>query len=218
MRVLDAALSRSECLPTHKPARIARSLFGSLACASLLLFSACAGPQAVRGDEVAGLDDQAMSTGLDRRDLQKMLHENLQALQNSGVVRRWEKEARPTVAVLPLRNETSEHVDSALQALISDIETRLINGGHVRVVSVERQSELMDEIRRQYSDAYDPAQIARWGNQVGARYFVTGKVFSTDERHDDERRVQYFLFLQVLDVETGEILFQNKTAVTKALI
>ena len=44
------------------------------------------GPKAVRGEEVAGLDDQAMSTGLDRRDLQKMLHDNMQALQSSPVL------------------------------------------------------------------------------------------------------------------------------------
>jgi PBP1b-binding outer membrane lipoprotein LpoB len=40
-------------------------------------------------------------------------------------------------------------------------------------------------------------------------------VFSTDERLDGERRVQYHMFMQVLAVETGEILFQNKTSVTK---
>ena len=53
---------------------------------------------------------------------------------------------------------------------------------------------------------------------VGAQYLVTGKVFSSDERFEGERRVQYSLFLQVLDVETGDILFQNKTTVTKALV
>ena len=35
---------------------------------------------------------------------------------------------------------------------------------------------------------------------------------------DDERRVQYTLFMQVLNSETGEILFQNKASVTKALV
>ena len=180
--------------------------------------AACGGPQPVRGEDVEGLDDQAMSTGLDRRDLQKMLHENMKALQSSAVIQRWRGESRPTVTVLPLRNETSEHVDSALQALISDIETTLVNAGHVRIVSLERQPQLVEEVRRQYSDAFDPSQIARWGKQIGARYFVTGKVFSSDERHEDERRVQYFMFLQVLDAETGEVLFQNKTSVTKALV
>ncbi len=47
---------------------------------------------------------------------------------------------------------------------------------------------------------------------------MTGKVFNTDERQAGERRVQYFMFIQCLNVETGEILFQHKTAVTKAII
>ena len=179
---------------------------------------ACGGPKPVRGEDVEGLDDEAMSTGLDRRDLQRMLHENMKALQAAPVIQRWQSENRPSVAVLPLRNETSEHVDSALDALLSDIETTLVNAGGVRVVSLEQQPKLMEEVRRQYSDGFDPAQISRWGKQVGARYLVTGKVFSADERNEDERRVQYFMFLQVLDSETSDILFQNKTSVTKALV
>jgi len=178
----------------------------------------CGGAQPVRGEEVEGLDDEAFGTGLDRRDLQKMLSENMEALQKSAVIKRWESEQKPTLSVLPIRNETSEHVDSALQALISDIETTLTNAGHVRVISVQDQPELIEEVRRQYSDGFDRSQVARWGRQVGARYFVTGKVFSTDERHEGERRVQYYLFIKVLDAETSELLFQYKTSVTKALV
>jgi uncharacterized protein (TIGR02722 family) len=176
------------------------------------------GPKAVRGDEVAGLDDEALSTGLDRHDLQKMLRENMEALEKSAVVTRWQGENRPPLAVLRIKNETSEHVDSALQSLISDIETILVNAGHVRVISQDDQPELIAEIRRQQSDAFDQAQIAKLGAQVGARYFVTGRVYSVDERGEDQRRVQYFLFMRVLDAQTGDILWQNKTSVTKALV
>lgn len=179
---------------------------------------ACGGPRAVRGEEVEGLDDQAMSTGLDKRDLDKMLHENMKALQASALIQRWQSEERPAVAVLPLRNETTEHIDSALDALLSDIETTLVNAGHVSVVNMQAQPGLIEQIRQQYSEAYDQSRIAAWGKQVGARYIVTGKVFNTDERQDGERRVQYFMFIQCLNVETGEILFQHKTAVTKAII
>ncbi len=179
---------------------------------------ACGGPRAVRGEEVEGLDDQAMSTGLDKRDLDKMLHDNMKALQASAVIQRWQNEERPAVSVLPLHNETTEHIDSALDALLSDIETTLVNAGHVRVISLQNQPDMIEQIRKQYSEAYDQQHIAAWGKQVGARYIVTGKVYNTDERQDDERRVQYFMFIQVLDVETGEILFQQKTSVTKAII
>ncbi|MEP7053600.1 MAG: penicillin-binding protein activator LpoB [Pseudomonadota bacterium] len=178
----------------------------------------CGGPKAVRGEDVAGLDDQAMSTGLDRRDLQKMLHENMQALQTSPLITRWQGEKEPTVSVLPLRNETTEHIDSQLDSLISDIETTLVNAGHVKVISLESQPQLMEQVRRQYQDGFDQSKIAAWGKQIGTRYVVTGKVFSSDERQDKERRVQYFMFIQVLEVETSAILFQYKTSVTKALL
>lgn len=192
--------------------------FGAVTVAAIALCAVGCGPKAVRGDEVAGLDDQAMSTGLDRRDLQKLLQENMKALETAPVLKRWEGEQNPGVAVLPLRNETTEHVESALDALISDIETTLVNAGHVRVISMEQQGNLIAQIRQQYSGAFDPSQISTWGKQIGARYIVTGKVFTSDERQDGERRVQYFMFIQVLEVETGQILFQHKSAVTKAII
>jgi uncharacterized protein (TIGR02722 family) len=172
----------------------------------------------VRGTDEPGLDYAAMSTGLDKRDLQRMMNENMEAMRKSAVVQRWMQEDRPPVAVLPLQNETSEHIDSALNALISDIETELINWGAVRVISLQNQQQMMEEIRRQYADGFDQTKIAHWGKQIGARYFVTGKVYTTDERVEDQRRVQYYLFMQVLNVETGEILFQNKTNTTKAMI
>ena len=174
--------------------------------------------RAVRGDDEPGLDSAAMSTGLDRRDLQRMLNENMEKMRTSAVVQRWMNENRPPVSVLPLKNETSEHIDGPLQALISDVETKLIEWGGVRVISLENQQDLLNEIRRQYSEGFDQSNIAHWGKQIGSRYFVTGKVYTTDERVGVQRRVQYYMFMQVIDVETGEILFQNKSNVTKAIV
>ncbi len=180
--------------------------------------SACGGPKAVRGSDVAGLDDEAMSTGLDRRDLQLMLHENMASLQTSALVKRWQGENRPAVAVLSMRNDTSEHIDSVLQALITEVETSLVNAGHVRVISRDSQPEMIAEVEKQQSDAFDASTVSRLGSQVGVRYFVTGRVYNADERQSGERRVQYFLFMRVLDVETGDILWQNSAAVTKAIV
>src|SRR4030095_16357007 len=103
----------------------------------LALASAACGPKAVRGSETPGLDDQAMSTGLDKKDLEQLLHENMKALQSAPVIQRWSQENKPAIAVIPLRNETTEHIESTLDALIGDIETTLVNAGHVRVISME---------------------------------------------------------------------------------
>jgi uncharacterized protein (TIGR02722 family) len=191
---------------------------------SLAMTLGCGGsnPRVVRGSQSPGLDEAAYSTGLDKHDLQQLMHENFKALWSSPVVNRWRDEGRagkrPSIAVLPIRNETSEHIDSSLNALISDVETELINSSIFRVVSMENQKMLMDEIRAQQSDGFDQSEVAKWGKQMGVKYIVTGKVFTADERAADSRRVQYFMFIQVLEVETSEILFQNKAALTKAIV
>lgn len=189
----------------------------TLACLLAAPITAC-GPRAVRGDDVEGLDSEAMGTGLDKVDLQKLLSENMNAMESSAVVKRWESEQQPQLAVLPFRNETSEHIDSALDALISDVETAMITAGHVAVISLESQGMLIDQVKRQQGEEFDQSKSAEIGRQMGVKYIITGKVFSTDEKFKNERRVQYHLFMQVLHVETGQILFQNKAALTKALI
>lgn len=176
------------------------------------------GPRAVRGSDVQGLDTDAMGTGLDKRDLQQLFTENMTALDDSVVVSRWEQEEAPRLAVLPFTNDTSEHVDSALSALISDVEGHLIGAGHVEVISLENQQDLLAEVQRQQGEGFDSSKATKVGRQMGVQYIVTGKVYSTDEKFKKHRRVQYFLFMQVLNVETGQILFQNKASLTKAIL
>src|SRR5512137_1282604 len=79
---------------------------------AMLLSVGCAKPKAVRGSDTPGLDYAAMGTGLDRRDLSQMLRENLDAMKASRVYQVWAGEDRPPVSVLPIRNETSEHIES----------------------------------------------------------------------------------------------------------
>ncbi len=180
----------------------------------------CAGPKAVRGSDTPGLDHSALSTSLDRRDLSQMMRENMEKMKSSRVYQVWGSEDRPAVSVLPIQNETSEHIDSALGALISDIETELVNTAPVRVISMDSQKNLMEEIQRQQHSqgAFDTSQVASWGKQLGARYVISGRVYTTDERAPNARRVQYYLFIRVVSVETGEVLFQNQAAVTKAIL
>jgi hypothetical protein len=59
---------------------------------------------------------------------------------------------------------------------------------------------------------------SRIGKQIGAKYFITGKLQAVDERFNKERRVQYSLFMQVLDVETGVVKFQTKSERSKAIV
>ena len=158
-----------------------------------LSFSLGCGPTYVRDTDVDDLDETAMSTGLDRKDLDRLFAENLESLFGSKLASAWAQSANTsmaTVAIEPFVNETSEHIDSQLEALLSKLETQLVNGGDVAVLE-------------------DPAR---------AQFLITGKAYDSAEKTSDARRVQYFLFMKVVDTETGAVRWQNEAALTKALL
>lgn len=184
---------------------------------SLLL--ACGGPAHVRGSEAPGLDDATMSTKFDKRDLEKLFAENEQHLNDSRLMRDWKTSTeRVRVAVFPIRNESGEHIDSQLETLLADFETALINSGTVTVISRENQGMLIEELKQQRSAAFNPQEVAKLGKQLGVQYFITGKITSSSERTGSEKRVQYFLFMRAIEIETGAILWQKKSTTTKGLI
>ena len=193
-----------------------------LLAASSIAFSACRQPQPtyVRDTDVAGLDDAAMGVGLDRRDLERLLAENMQHLANS----RWFNEmattrgARPTAAVMPMENWTTEHVEPQLQALIGMVETELVNSGYFSVVAAPLRQQILEELMLQQGAAFDQARAVSVGRQLGVHYFVTGRVVDNSERTATARRVQYFMFMQAISVETGEIVWQNQAQLSKGIV
>jgi PBP1b-binding outer membrane lipoprotein LpoB len=181
------------------------------------------GPKAIRGGPGTSnrnLDEPAMSVGLDREDLEYLASTNVEAFKRSAI---WKETIElaitpPLVSMWPIQNTTTQHIDDQIAALLSSVETYLVNSGPVGVVSRERQMELVRELRLRQSDIYDPATAGKLGRQLGARYFVTGKITCVDERLKKTHRVQYSLILQVIEVETGLIRFQHEATRSKAMV
>ena len=46
---------------------------------------------------------------------------------------------------------------------------------------------------------------------------MTGRITGVDEKLSDIRRVQYSLFLQMLEIETGQVRWQNEVTRSKQL-
>lgn len=188
----------------------------AFAVAALSVSTMGCGKEYVRGSNDPTIDNPAMSTGLDKEDIQKMLSENLNHLRNSPVMEVWRgNRGKDTVAIFPFQNATSEHIDSQLAAALSETETWMVESGVVTVISRERQREMIAEVEGQQNAVFNPANVAKYGRQMGAKYIITGKAQAADERTDDARRVQYFLFMQVVEVETSVVRWQHKSYVTK---
>lgn len=191
---------------------------------SLFLFSVACGPKATRGGpgtSNAKLDEKALSTKLDRLDIQYLVDQNINALFNSVF---WKREidpptggSLPIVTIFPIENNTTEHLDDEMGILLSSIETSLVNSGLVSVVSRERQNQMVSELGMQRGGHMDPSSAGRLGKQLGAKYYFTGKLGAVAERQKKMRRMQYNLFIQVLDIETSMVKFQHEAVRSKAL-
>ncbi|HVM95342.1 MAG TPA: CsgG/HfaB family protein [Candidatus Acidoferrales bacterium] len=193
----------------------------ALGLAGLTSVNAGCAARATRGGEGTSnpdLDRAAMSTTLDRDDITYLVDDYLKKLETSAFWQRVKDAPKPpVVAIWPIQNSTTQHLDDQMLTLLSSIETSLINTGRLRVVDRSSQESLAREIGVQHGAAYDPSTAQRMGRQLGAQYFFTGKITSVDERLNKTRRVQYTLFLQVIEIETGLIQFQNEVSRSKAL-
>lgn len=197
--------------------KLCLSLLSALAVGSALVVTGC-GPEVVRGSDDPSIDNKALSTGLDKEDVQHALNETLNNLRSAPIMNEWRStNPPPNVAIFPFQNSTSEHIDSMLDAILGEAESWLVESGVVQVISRERQNQMIREVEGQANPVFNPANTAKYGRQLGAKYFITGKVSGNDERSADVRRVQYFLFLQVIEVETSAIKWQRKTYITKAI-
>lgn len=181
----------------------------------------CVQKEVVRGSDEPGIDRPAMSTSLDKDDIQRTLYTLLNRLRVAPVMSEWRVEAgqgnKQTVAIAPFMNETSEHIDPQLDSALGETETWLVNSGVVRVISQERQAEMIRQVEGTQHPIFDARHIPQYGKQMGVRFYVTGKVGASDERTEEARRVQYFIFMQVIEVETAEIRWQEKAYITKAI-
>lgn len=173
-------------------------------------------PTFQRGTDDSSIDQAAMSTRLDRVDLEKALDDwygqfgSSKFLDQSG-------DGSKTLAVLRIDNDTSEHISSALTTLISSVETRIVNDGDFRVVTNDQIAKNAIAAEMQRIDEVDQSTMADLGMQLGVQYFISGRVGDSAEKTADARRVQYFLFLRVTEVQTGRVMFQSQIDITKQI-
>jgi penicillin-binding protein activator len=181
----------------------------------LLLLPAC-GPTFSRASEDPEIDAPALSTRLDRVDLELALAEWSAGFEESPFVKNL-GDRPPSIAILRIANDTSEHIGGALDSLLNSAETRLVQSGRWNVVdnTTLTSDAIIAERLRDLGDDVDDATIAALGKEFGIEYFVNGRVGDTTEKSEDVRRVQYYLFLRVTEVSTKLIRYQASIDITK---
>src|SRR4029079_7828568 len=109
--------------PMHHRRRVLSvALLAATLAPALVLGSACK-HKAIRGGpgtENPDFDEGAMSTGLDRKDLQGLMQDNMSSLVCASICAQWRAEpSPPVVAIWPIKNDTTEHLDDQMLTLLS---------------------------------------------------------------------------------------------------
>jgi|GEM_PF-3355308 len=161
---------------------------------------------------------QPLKVALEREDISALVADYMTRLQASAF---WQQtvcnlEKRPTVAVWPVQNTVAQRLDDQIPFLLWAVESSLVTTKKASVVDQKNLQEAAEKSAIDKGAAVDSATAAKLGRQLGAGYFVSGRLGSAEVKVNTERQVRFSLFLQVLDVDTGLIRFQSEVVIDKA--
>lgn len=120
---------------------------------------------------------------------------------------------KPVVVVDDMQNRTDEHIDT--RALTDAIQDELINSGRVRFVTKQRRQQILDEVKYQSSGAVSEDSRKKLGRQIGADFMMTGAISSSVHSQDSLKTVTYQVNLQLIDLETAEIVWSDRKMIKK---
>jgi uncharacterized protein (TIGR02722 family) len=177
------------------------------------LISACSSFQGKYQDPetVEILDDRWNDS--DSRFMAETMVESMLASEWMDEFKIKNKGERPVLLVSSVRNRTDEIID--VQYLTDEIRTELIQSGQVRFVTKGGRQEIAEEIAYQEGGAVDPAQAHHLGKQTGADFLLRGSVQSQVNARGSEKSVVYKTELQLVDLETAEIVWAENRKVKK---
>lgn len=121
----------------------------------------------------------------------------------------------PVIIVGEVRNRSHEHIDA--ETFIRNMEREFVNSGLVRVV---QGAEFREQIRLERADQQEfasPETMARWRQEIGADYMLTGTLNSIVDEHRRDRIIYYQVNLELTDMETNEKVWIGEKQIKKAV-
>jgi len=110
---------------------------------------------------------------------------------------------KPGVVVLYFNNNTNDASYDVLQKGLADMMvTDLSASDRIQVVERDRLDEILDELKLQKSDYFDPKTAVKIGKGIGAKYAVAGSIAAIEPK--------IRLDIRLIEVETGKILMADK--------
>jgi len=122
----------------------------------------------------------------------------------------------PVVLVGKFRNESDEHIDTAI--ISSIMEAAIFNSGKLDFVA---GGGTRDEIRAERQDQQNnagEATAAALGNETGADFLLTGTVRTIIDRADNKTVRTYFVNAEMSNIETNQRMWMGQNSEIKKII
>ena len=121
-----------------------------------------------------------------------------------------------------IANKSDEHIDTEI--ISNKLRNAIINSGRADfVASKDQKSEIRDE-KADQSIWADESQAKAVANEDAADFMIQGSVRTIVQKSGNTMVRQYYLYIEIVDIETGRIIFTTeddsikkvtKTATTK---
>lgn len=184
-----------------------------------------------KSDVVYGDPDKVETVNIDfgSTDLQTLAAGMVDSLIASPALAYYDHESkgedkRIIVYTAGVNNRTSEHIDTT--GVTDSIRTELLKSGRFRLAATEQgQSDLGEQVRfQQGSGRVDPELAKAFGKQIGADMVLLGNLRSIEKNKDRNLEevgyktddVWYQFVLEMVDIETGEIIWMNEENIRKS--
>ncbi len=121
--------------------------------------------------------------------------------------------APPRMALLRIRNFTSEHINT--DGIADKLRIALLKTGKVRFVDRENIDKVVEELQFGESGYVDPAKMKQIGKLAGTDYFLSGSLESIEKQKSTKSMTWYRCSLKLTNVETGEIVWGEESELKK---
>ena len=114
----------------------------------------------------------------------------------------------PVFILGKISNKSDEHIDTEI--ISNKLRNAIINSGRADfVASREQKNELRDE-RADQSIWADEDQAKAVANEDAADFMVQGSVRTIVQKSGNTMVRQYYLYIEIVDVESGRIIFTTE--------
>lgn len=191
--------------------------WGAMAALAMGVVGGCAGERDWRVDRVDPESVTDLDYRFDEDDARQVVRTMVADALSRPWLDRWAAThggAAPLIVVGNVRNDTQDYINTDL--FTDPIQTELLNSGRVRV---KAEKDLRQELRNERLDTEfnNPATVKAVAMEVNGDFMLLGSVKDQKERSRTGRNVvsYYQVSLQIVDVETAEVVWRDETEIEK---